>query len=203
MAQAAGTRWHVDPKRGTENTVTGTPVLVVYADDLLALCESREQTHQVKARLIPWLATRGLAFNEEKTRVVHLDEGCDFLGFNVRRYGQKLLIKPSKDAIARIKRRLKAEIHVLRGANAAAVLRKITPIVRGWAAYYRGAISTETFQHLDSYLWKLLYKWACFRHPGKPKRWIVERYFGQFHPARTDKWVFGDRESGAYLPKFG
>jgi RNA-directed DNA polymerase len=90
----------------------------------------------------------------------------------------------------------------LRGANAAAVLHAINPIVRGWSAYYRGVVSTETFNSLDHHLWKLTYKWACFRHHNKPKNWIITRYFGQFHPARNDRWVFGDRDSGAYLPKF-
>ena len=61
-------------------------MLVRYADDLVALCHTRDQAEQVKARLAAWLAPRGLAFNEDKTRIVHLDEGFDFLGFNVRRY---------------------------------------------------------------------------------------------------------------------
>lgn len=181
----------------------GTPVVVVYADDLVALCDSREEAIAVKTRLTPWLAERGLAFNEDKTRVVHLSEGFNFLGFTVRRYGDtKLLTTPSKDAVKRIRARLAAEVRALRGANAAAVLRAINPIVRGWAAYYRGAASKATFTALDDYLWRLLYKWACYRHPGKPKRWITQRYFGQFHPTRKDQWVFGDRETGAYLQKF-
>ncbi|HEV2345637.1 MAG TPA: group II intron reverse transcriptase/maturase [Actinocrinis sp.] len=202
MAAAAGTRWHWDRKNSRMAAVPGTPVTVVYADDLVALCDSREQALAVKTRLTPWLAARGLAFNEDKTRVVDLGEGFTFLGFNVRRYGEKLLIKPSKDAVKRIKLRLATQMRALRGANAAAVLHTINPIVRGWAAYYRGVVSKATFSALDSYLWQLLYKWACFRHPGKPKRWISQRYFGQFHPARQDKWVFGDRETGAYLYKF-
>jgi RNA-directed DNA polymerase len=62
------------------------------------MCTSREQAEQVKQRLSAWLAPRGLSFNEDKTSIVHLDQGFDFLGFNVRRYGDKLLIKPSKAA---------------------------------------------------------------------------------------------------------
>jgi len=134
-------RW--DPYRQSEATVTGTPVLVRYADDFVALCDSREQAEQVKTRLGPWLAARGLAFNEDKTRVVHLDDGFDFLGFNVRRYGKKLLIKPSKAAVKRVRARLAAEMGALRGANASAVIATINPIVRGWAAYYRSAVSTD------------------------------------------------------------
>jgi RNA-directed DNA polymerase len=128
--------------------------------------------------------------------------GHDFLGFNVRRYGDKLLIKPSKPAIKRIRSRLAREMRALRGSNAQAVLATIAPIVRGWAAYYRGVVSKKVFSSLDYYLWQLTYKWAKYSHPNKPKSWIVNRYFGQFNPARQDRWVFGSRDSGAYLPKF-
>jgi RNA-directed DNA polymerase len=180
----------------------GSPVVVRYADDLVALCHSQEQARQVKARLAEWLAPRGLVFNEDKTRIVSLDAGFDYLGFSVRRYGDKLLIKPSKPAIKRIRSRLAREMRALRGTNAPAVLATIAPIVRGWAAYYRGAVSSRVFSSLDDYLWKLTYKWAKYSHTNKPKSWIVKRYFGQFNPARQDRWVFGHRDSGAYLPKF-
>jgi RNA-directed DNA polymerase len=73
---------------------------------------------EVKARLASWLAPRGLAFNEDTTRVVTLSEGFDFLGFNVRRYGNKPLIKPSKAAVRRIRERLRTELRSLRGTNA-------------------------------------------------------------------------------------
>jgi len=202
MEEAAGAAYRWNPYRDSEATVPGTPVLVRYADDFVVLCDSREQAEQVKTDLTPWLAARGLAFNEDKTRVVHLDEGLDFLGFNVRRYGAKLLIKPSKGAVKRIRERLADEMVALRGANASAVIRTLNPIVRGWAAYYRGVVSTETFQSLDHHMWMLTYKWALYRHNRRSKHRIVERYFGQFHPARTDQWVFGDRETGAYLHRF-
>ncbi|HZN83720.1 MAG TPA: hypothetical protein VFC01_29150 [Mycobacterium sp.] len=42
--------------------------------------------------------------------------------------------------------------------------------------------------------------WVCHSHPGKPKRWIIRRYFGRFNPSRSNHWVFGDIASGAYLP---
>ena len=177
-------------------------MLVRYADDLVALCDSREQAEQAKTRLEPWLAARGLAFNEEKTRVVHLGEGFDFLGFNVRRYGNKPLIKPSKAAQRRIRNRLRDETRSLRGSNAPAVIKRLNPIVRGWAAYYRTQVSGEVFNSLDHYLWRLTYKWARYSHQNKPKTWVVHRYYGKFNKARQDSWVFGDRKSGAYLHKF-
>lgn len=203
MEEAAGAAYRWNPYRETEAAVPGTPVLVRYCDDFVALCNSRDQAEQVKARLTPWLAARGLAFNEDKTRVVHLDEGFDFLGFNVRRYGDKLLIKPSAGAVKRIRRRLADEMLALRGANASAVISRINPIVRGWAAYYRGVVATETLQKLDEHLWRLTFKWALYRHNRRSKHRIVDRYYGQFHPSRRDRWVFGDRDSGAFLVKFG
>ena len=72
---------------------------------------------EVKARLAAWLTPRGLAFNEHKTRVVSLDEGLDFLGFNVRRYRGRPLIKPSTAALRRIRERLRDELRSLRGTQ--------------------------------------------------------------------------------------
>jgi len=201
MEDAAGVCYQ---RSGTDaaHAVAGSPVLVRYADDLVALCHSRQQAEQVKARLAAWLAPRGLAFNEGKTRIVTLEEGFDFLGVTVRRYHGKLLIRPSKAAVRRIRERLRTEMRSLRGTNAQAVIARLNPIVRGWAAYYRTVVSSETFTALDHYLWKLTYKWAKHSHPDKPTRWIIRRYFGTFNKSRHDQWVFGDRDSGAYLHRF-
>ena len=200
MEEAAGVRYrHAGRMAGT--TLVGSPVLVRYADDLVALCVSREQAEEVKARLAAWLAPRGLAFNEDKTRIVHLDDGFDFLGFNVRRYRTKLLIKPSKAAVQRHRERLAAEVRALRGANATAVIVRLNPIIRGWSAYYRTVVSGEVFSKLDKYAWIITYKWATYSHPNKSRHWVVSKYFGKFNKSRQDRWVFGDRTSGAYLFK--
>jgi len=201
LEEAAGVRRKASGVHAGE-TVAGSPVAIRYADDVTVLCHSQRQAEQVKARLAEWLAPRGLAFNEDKTRIVHLDDGFDFLGFNVRRYRRKLLIKPSTAAIRRLRERLAAETRTLRGGNAMAVIATLNPVIRGWAAYYRTVVSSEIFSSLDSYAWKLLYKWARRRHPNKPVRWTVNRYFGKFSKFRNDHWVFGDRDSDAHLVKF-
>jgi RNA-directed DNA polymerase len=200
LEEAAGVRYQTGKYAG--EVTAASPTLTRYADDLVACCHTRQQAEQVKARLAAWLAPRGLAFNEAKTRIVRLNEGFEFLGFHLRRYSTgKLLIKPSVTAIKRFRKRLAREFRALRGANVAAVLAKINPIVRGWVAYYRTVVSTRVFDVLTDYLWKLAYKWACWSHANKPKRWIVQRYFGKFNKFRNDRWVFGDRDTGAYLPK--
>jgi RNA-directed DNA polymerase len=108
LEEAAGVRY-----RGgihADDVVPGSPAVTRYADDLVACCQTRQQAEQVKARLAAWLAPRGLAFNEAKTRIVHLTEGFEFLGFNLRRYRDgKLLIKPSKTAIKEFRKRLARE----------------------------------------------------------------------------------------------
>jgi RNA-directed DNA polymerase len=201
LEEAAGVRYHTGNKAG--EAVPGSPVVIRYADDVIALCHSQGQAEQFKARLAEWLAPRGLAFNDDKTVIRRLTEGVEFLGFRIRRYRNgKLLITPSPEAVKRVKRRLAREMRSLRGSNVRAVLARLAPIIRGWSAYYRSVVSSRTFAALDNYLWKLLYKWACWTHANKPKPWIISRYFGKFNKFRNDRWVFGDRETGVYLPKF-
>ena len=200
LEEAAGVRYRTGVHAG--DVRDGCPALTRYADDLVVCCHSRQQAEQVQARLAGWLEPRGLAFNEAKTRIVPLSEGFDFLGFNLRRYPNgKLLIKPGVMAIKRFRDRLAKEFRALRGANVAAVLAKIVPITRGWVAYYRTVVSSRVFRALDDYLWKLTYKWACWSHSNKPKGWIVGRYFRKFEKFRNDRWVFGDKDTGAYLPR--
>ena len=201
LEEAAGVRYHLTG-RNAGAVKGGSPALTRYADDLVVCCHSRQQAEQVKARLARWLAPRGLAFNEAKTRIVPLSEGFDFLAFSLRRYPNgKLLTKPGATAIKRFRKRLAGEFRALRGANAEAVLAAIVPITRGWAAYYKAAVSSRVFTALDAYLWRLTYKWACWTHPNKPKRWITRRYYRRFSKLRTDRWVFGNPDTGAYLPK--
>ena len=200
LEEAAGVRYRAGIHAGKVRD--GCPALTRYADDLVVCCHSRQQAEQVKARLAEWLEPRGLAFNDAKTRIVPLSEGFDFLGFNLRRYPNgKLLTKPGATAVKRLRERLAKEFRALRGSNVQAVLAKVVPIVRGWVAYYRTVVSSRVFHALTDYLWKLTWKWACWSHPNKPKHWIADQYFRKFSKFRNDRWVFGNRDTGAYLPK--
>jgi RNA-directed DNA polymerase len=196
MEEAAGVRYRSNGVTAGK-AVEGAPILVRYADDVVACCYSQQQAEQVKARLAEWLRPRGLVFNEDKTRIVHVGQsGFDFLGFNIRRHRDgKLLIKPSATAVRRLRERLAREIRGLRGSNAMALIARLNPIIRGWAAYYRGVVSSKLFSTLDNYVWLLTYKWARHTHPTKSKKWTARRYFGKFNKFRNDRWVFGDRNS--------
>ncbi|GAB2829839.1 group II intron reverse transcriptase/maturase [Streptomyces daliensis] len=197
MEEAVGHR--VD-KNG--KTPKRCPVPVRYADDFAVFCHSEEEARRVRDNLTQWMRPRGLSFNEDKTRIVHLEEGFDFLGFSIRRYRGKLLIKPSRHAVMKVRERLRTEMLALRGANAKAVVKRLNPIIKGWATYYRTVVSSNVYGALDHYMWVLTYKWARHTHPRKSSTWVVSRYLGRFNSTRRDRWVFGDRESGLYLFKF-
>jgi RNA-directed DNA polymerase len=71
--------------------------MVRYADDFIITGHSKEWLEQeVKPVVVEFLAERGLVLSPEKTRLTHIEEGFDFLGWNIRKYNGKLLMKPSK-----------------------------------------------------------------------------------------------------------
>jgi RNA-directed DNA polymerase len=201
LEEAAGVRYRGGVHAG--HLKEDSPALVRYADDFVACCHTRQQAERVRARLTGWLALRGLSLNEDKTHIVALTQGFDFLGFGIRRYPSgKLLIKPSTAAIREHRRRLASAMRKLRGTNATVIITTLNPVIRGWTAYYQGVVSARVFSALEHYTWQLTWKWARrARHRNKPARWIVSRYYGQFHPSRNDRWVFGDKATGAYLIK--
>jgi len=194
-----------------QGTSRGKRAVVRYADDFVVFCETEEDAIAVKDRILPaWLAERGLALSAEKTRIVPLTEGFDFLSFNVRRYahpqtsrsGYKLLIKPSKKAVLAKVAELRDEWLALRGHRVAAVLWKLNPIIRGWANYHRRVVSSRLFNKLDNWMYRRAQRYTKHTHPKKSWAWIRQRYWGQWNKERDDHWVFGDKHSGKYLLKF-
>jgi RNA-directed DNA polymerase len=122
--------------------------------------------------------------------------------FNIRRYPNgKLLTKPSKATMIRIRARLGQEIARLNGANAQAVIGTLNPIIRGWANYFRTGVSQRSYNQLDNWLFHRLWRWALRRHPNKGLGWIKDRYWGRYRVSRNDHWVFGDRDTGQHLTK--
>ncbi len=188
----------------------GKRAVVRYADDFVCFCESREDAERVQRILVEWLKVRGLTLSEEKTRIVHLTEGFDFLGFNVRHYpapqtsrtGWKLLIKPSKESVQDVQKKLKDQWDKARGGNVQLVLTKLNPIIRGWANYFRTAVAKEIFSKLDSWMFYKADRYTRHMHPNKPKDWRHRKYWGRFHLERLDPWVFGNKQTGGYLLKF-
>lgn len=172
---------------------------VRYADDFVVLCKTYGDACIVKEILIKELDNIGLELSEEKTRITHLDEGFDFLGWEFRRYsttkrkeGKIVLIKPSKKNIQDFKNCLKEVFKELRGKNQEAVITKLSPILRGWANYHRSVVSKEVFSKLDDYIFHKLKRWSKRLH-GKKKswEWLSNQYWGKYCLGREDKWVYG------------
>jgi RNA-directed DNA polymerase len=198
-------------RQNNREEIIGRRAVVRYADDFVVFCESKEDAERVKDTILPpWLAERGLTLSAEKTRIVHLAEGFDFLGFNVRHYeapqttrsGYKLLIKPAKKAVVAKRKEIKEEWLRLRGSNAPAVIARLNPLIRGWANYYRPAVAFETFRSMDRWMLRRQRRFVKFTHPNKSWWWRKNRYWGKWNKQRQDQWVFGDKKSGRYLLKF-
>jgi RNA-directed DNA polymerase len=161
----------------------------------VVFCESRADALRVKDQLLPpWLAERGLTLAEQKTRIVHVTEGFDFLGCTVKHYpaprtsrtGQKLLLTPSKKATTRKRQELREECSRLSGHNVRAVLSRLNPIIRGWANYYRTVVAPATFSRMDNWMQHRAVRYAKRRHPNKPWKWRKHRYWGRLNPERQD-----------------
>lgn len=197
-------------KYNNRGETRGKRAVVRYADDFCIFCETQEDALIAKEQINEWLKIRGLQISEEKTKIVHITEGFDFLGFNIRQHkvnntktGYKLLIKPSKESIKKCKQDIK-EIFLNNIGNSIDVLiGKINPIIRGKANYMKHQVSSRVFSQLDDYLFTRQKRFTKRTHPNKPTSWTQRKYWGKLslnHP--NQKWVFGNKTTGNHMLKF-
>lgn len=159
-----------------------------YADDFVITGSSREVLeHEVRPLVAGFLAERGLALSPTKTRITHIDAGFDFLGQNLRKYGGKLIIKPSPRSVHSFVKEVRDVIRKNPTATAGGLVMLLNPMIRGWANYHRHVVSSRCFSGVDSAIWAALWRWSCRRHPNKSAKWIRRRYFVP-HDGR--QWVF-------------
>ena len=197
-------------KYTSRGTLKSKRALVRYADDFVIFCETKEDAQATRAEIEKWLEPRGLRLAEGKTRIVHLSEGFDFLGFTIRHYpmprttrsGWKLLITPSRDSVQQVRKRLRADWRKLVGQNAEAVIATLNPLIRGWANYFRVGVAKHTFSALDAYMVRRTLRWAVRTHPNKTWRWRRSRYWGLRRTGSQNRWIFGDKPTGKRLLMF-
>jgi len=175
--------------------------LVRYADDFLVFCHCREEAEEAKKKLVAWFHERGLRFSEGKTRIVNVEEGVDFLGFNIRLYrtlksktGFRLLMRPAKKAMLQHARELKKTFRKYRGHTADLLCQKVNPRIRGWVQYFRHGVASRAFQKLDAYLFRLQWRWVRWEHSKRGRRWRRKRYWGRVNAERADNWTFHGQE---------
>ena len=172
--------------------------MVRYADDFIITGNSKELLEdEVKPLVEKFLSSRGLELSPEKTSIAHIDKGFDFLGVSIRKYNGKLLIKPSKKNVKAFLDKVRNAIKDNKAVKQIHLIKMLNPIIRGWANYHRSVTARETFERVDTEIWRTLWKWAKRRHPEKGSVWIKEKYFktkGHRH------WIFAteDREK-SYL----
>jgi RNA-directed DNA polymerase len=183
--------------------------VVRYADDFVVFCETKEDAEKSIEILSQWLGERGLTLSREKTRIIHLNEGFDFLGFNIRHYpvtttktGWKLLTKPSEKSVQTLRQKLRQIWLDLKSHEVGAIVAKLNPIIRGWSNYYRTGVSSDTFGSLDYWMYQREKRYAKRMHPNKSDKWRRKRYWGILNLDREDNWVFGDKSTGTHLIKF-
>ncbi|MEM7592793.1 MAG: group II intron reverse transcriptase/maturase, partial [Cyanobacteria bacterium P01_A01_bin.83] len=184
-------------------------IIVRYADDFVVLCETKEDSEKAKCDIEKWLIQRGLNLSPEKTKILHITKGFDFLGYNIRQYkvnntktGYKLLIKPTKKFLQKTRNDIREIFLNHHGKRVEDLIGKINPVIRGKANYLRNVVSSKAFQDLDNYLFKRQARYANRTHPNKNKKWKKDKYWGKLNLRRNDNWVFGDKQSGSYMLKF-
>ena len=121
------------------------------------MCESEAEANDLYITLKPYLAARGLELAMDKTKVTHIENGFDFLGFNIRKYkthnGSKILIKPSKDSIKVAKKKITDKTRQFYGKNVQVLVSTLNPIIIGTANYWSPSVSQRSlFRNGFTYL---------------------------------------------------
>ena len=188
-----------------------TIAIIRYADDFVVVHKEKDVLIKAMDKIKSFLGERGLQLNEEKTKLISIKDGFDFLGFNIRRYdcgeyrgdktrqgvkhSSRLLIKPSSENVKKHYAKISEIIGKMNAATTEDLIRKLNPVIRGWANYYKHVVSTETFSTLDNKIWQRIWKWAKRRHPNKGRKWIVNKYFPQVEShayGTSNRWRLRD-----------
>lgn len=154
--------------------------MIRYADDFIVTCADKELiVNVIQPAIREFLGCRGLELSEKKTVITHIEDGFDFLGWNCQLYINKLLIKPSKKSIDRIKERIKTLFDKHSKSSAYTLIHQLNPVIHGWANYHRTAVSKVCFNKIGHYLWTKVWKWIRAKHTRRGRRELVKMYFSR------------------------
>ena len=162
--------------------------LIRYADDFIITSENREVLEtEIKPLVTEFLAERGLTLSEEKTVITNVNDGFDFLGFNIRKFKNQILTKPSKTAQKRFLAKVRTTIKSNKACKQESLIRLLNPMITGWGNYYKHGATRDAFHWADNQVYKTLWQWAKRRHSKKGKRWIADKYW---HVSEGKGWHF-------------
>jgi RNA-directed DNA polymerase len=138
----------------------------------------------------------GLRLSEAKTKVCHVDEGFDFLGFHIQRRRKRgtgkyvVYTYPSKKALASIVGRVRVLTNRSSHPALAVLLRQLNPVLQGWCTYFRYGVSKATFGYLDQYTWHRVVRWLRKRHPRTKMATLKRRYLPGSRPTEDAVTLF-------------
>jgi len=162
--------------------------VIRYADDFIVTACSKELLEQkVVPAVRAFLAERGLELSEEKTKITRIEDGFDFLGQHLRKYGGRMHIRPSDASVKAIVAKTKEIIKACGGRSAWDLIQKLNPVIRGWANYHRHVYAAQTRGYVDYRIFGQIWRFLSKRHPEKSSRWIRKTYFRSAHGLA---WVF-------------
>ena len=162
--------------------------LVRYADDFIITANSKELLeNEILPLVTQFMAERGLELSKEKTKITHIEEGFDFLGWNIRKYDGTLLTMPSKKNVHAFLSKIRETIKNNKSVKQSYLIKMLNPMIRGWVNYHQCSVAKKTFSYVDREIFKALWQWANRRHPKKGKRWVRAKYF---NTVGNRKWVF-------------
>jgi RNA-directed DNA polymerase len=171
--------------------------LVRYADDFVVLVAgNRADVDDAREEVAGVLAPVGLRLSETKTKVCHIDEGFDFLGFRIQRQPkpgtskQVVYTYPNKAALAAVK--LKVRTITRQGTNSTltVLLNRLNPVLRGWTNYFRHGVSKETFNYLSAFAWRRVVCWLRHKHPRANWKRLRGLYLPGWWPTQGDTVLF-------------
>jgi RNA-directed DNA polymerase len=163
--------------------------LIRYADDFLVVVHgTREHAEQVRDQAAVVLRSVGLRLSETKTRICHIDEGLDFLGFRIQRQPQPgsakryIYVYPSRDALMRIKSKIRALTRSNLNQPLRALILKLNAVLRGWTTYFRHCACARTFDYLHHIVWQRVGRWLRRKHKNRSWKWLNRRYHARLWP---------------------
>jgi RNA-directed DNA polymerase len=163
--------------------------LVRYADDWVVLVAgTRADAERLREEAATVLAPMGLRLSEEKTRVCHLDEGFDFLGFHIQRKPMRGMPRstvytyPSKKALGAICDKVRAATRQGTNNPLSSLLQHLNSVLRGWTTYFRHGVSKATFGYLRAYAWRRVVGWLRRKHPRANWKKLRRHYLPGWWP---------------------
>lgn len=155
---------------------------------LITGCSREQLEEKVRPAVESFLSERGLRLSEEKTKMTSIEAGFDFLGANVRKYGDKLLIRPSKRNILDFLREIRRLIRTQKAATALDLIRQLNSKLRGWASQHKHLVSSRAFLYVERCVFQALWRWAKRRHPEKGLSWVRAKYYRAGSSPKA--WIF-------------